>query len=269
MLHLFLSPHFDDAVYSCGGMIAQLTQAGALVRVYTVMGGSLPAVLPATPIVRELHARWQAGNDPISARRAEDQTALHLLDAEAAYNSQLPDCIYRVNGEGVPLYPDGAALFGAVAPLDPAVIQLELRLPSASQLWRKIAFRDDGSAEFIPNADVTLYAPLAAGQHVDHQIVRDWARKVHYTYPTVRLRFYEDFPYNRNSATVANALAQLPPLTVENVNLTEAAVEAKIQAMLAYRTQFSTFWQDEAALRADLAQTFRTNSGYAERIYHL
>ena len=43
MHHLFLSPHYDDAVYSCGGTLASLTTAGENVTVLTVCAGSPPS----------------------------------------------------------------------------------------------------------------------------------------------------------------------------------------------------------------------------------
>jgi len=59
-MHLFLSPHLDDAVYSCGGTIHQLTSQGTPVQILTFMAGDPPTPLPDTPITRDLHRRWDA-----------------------------------------------------------------------------------------------------------------------------------------------------------------------------------------------------------------
>ncbi|MCU0511323.1 MAG: PIG-L family deacetylase [Anaerolineae bacterium] len=272
-MHLFLSPHFDDAVYSCGGLLHRLAQAGETVRVYTVMGALPPDPLPDSPIVQELHARWQA-TDPVATRRLEDETALHALNAEAAYNSLIPDAIYRLSPARVPLYPAAAALFATVQPDDPALRLLIAKIPNCHTLWQRILFDDvTGAMSFEQNAaPPTVYAPLAAGQHVDHQIVRDWALVIARAHPEIHLRFYEDYPYIREPAALHQALAAFPHrLTAHTVHLTDEAVQAKMQGIAAYRSQFSSFWQDEADLRQDLLSVLRrTGDGIpAERLYSL
>jgi LmbE family N-acetylglucosaminyl deacetylase len=263
-MHLFLSPHYDDAVYSCGGQIAQLTRAGQTARVYTVMGAKPPETLPDTPIVQELHARWKAGEDPVKVRRQEDETAVYLLDGQVGYNNAIPDCVYRTAHGGRPLYPDEASLFGVVDPDDPAITALELKLPTASQLWQDIQFDEQDNPVFIQQdpALITIYAPLGVGNHVDHQIVRDWAFKLHQTYPTLTLMLYEDFPYSREAQMIEPLLAALPvSLTRAPQALDDAAIQAKITAVAAYATQFNTFWTDEAALVKDVRTTLVQRGG--------
>lgn len=273
-MHLFLSPHYDDAVYSCGGLIAQLTRAGEPVRIYTVMGATPPETVPDTPIIRDLHARWQAGDDPVKMRRQEDETAVYLLDAEAGYNNIIPDCIYRTAHGGRALYADGQAIFGAVDPDDPAIVRLELKLPTAHQLWQAIRFTEDGDALFEQQnpALVTVYAPLGVGNHVDHQIVRDWALKLRETYPALTLMLYEDFPYIRNTDALVRVQQELPLALTPVVHaLSEEAVQMKVQAVAAYGTQLTTFWDDETALDADVRRTLtqRGQGTPAEIVYRV
>jgi len=257
-MHLFLSPHYDDAVYSCGGLIAQLTRAGETVRVYTVMGAQPPHNAPNTPLIRELHARWQAGDDPVKARRLEDETAVHLLDGEVGYNNALPDCIYRTAYGGRPLYPNATAIFGTVDPDDPAIVALELKLPNFHQLWQAIHFDENDNPVFVPldRQQVTVYAPLGAGNHVDHQIVRDWAFKLLKLQPATSLMLYEDFPYIRDPKAILAPLKK-SHFALESINtmLDEEAIQAKIKAIAAYRSQFDSFWTDEQAMIDDVRDT--------------
>jgi LmbE family N-acetylglucosaminyl deacetylase len=273
-MHLFLAPHYDDAVYSCGGTIYQLVQAGQTVRIYTVMGGGLPTPLPDTPIVRVLHTRWQAGKDPVETRRAEDNDAIHALDAEAAYNSSLPDCVYRVSsGDGTALYPSEESIFGEVHPDDPAIAQLEFKVFSATNLWREIRFDEQGNYQFAPEntTSVTLYAPIAIGNHVDHQITRNWAFKLRQAHPHLTLKFYEDFPYVRDATPLEKILASFPAaVEKETVYLTDAAIQARIHSMAVYRSQFSTFWADEALLKQDVTQVMTIRgAGRPAEIYYV
>jgi LmbE family N-acetylglucosaminyl deacetylase len=273
-MHLFLSPHYDDAVYSCGGLIAQLTRAGKQARVYTVMGAKPPEILPDTPIVQELHARWEAGEDPVKARRQEDETAVYLLDGQVGYNNAIPDCVYRTAHGGRPLYPDEASLFGVVDPDDPAITTLELKLPTASQLWQDIQFDEHDNPMFIQQdpALITVYAPLGVGNHVDHQIVRDWAFKLRQVYPTLTLMLYEEYPYIREPQKIDPLVAAMPvPLTRLPQVLDEAAIEAKIAAVGAYVTQRSTFWPDDEAMNKDIRAILMQRGGGtpSENIYRV
>ena len=245
--HVFLSPHFDDAVYSCGGTIHQLTQRGDTVLIITVMGGDPPDPLPDTPIVRDLHQRWGAGHDPIATRRAEDRAAAAILGAGVVH-LPIPDCVYRIFC-GAPLYPNEKALWRNVHPSDPTLVTI--RRPLASYI----------------TADATVYAPLAVGGHVDHLIVRDWALDQPFS-----VTFYEDYPYSEQPGAVEAALTELPSARdrrIATVLLTEADIAAKIEAAKAYRSQISTFWQDAAALQQRVRAALMQHGPPQERFYRL
>src|SRR5437867_4279280 len=109
--HVYLSPHLDDAVLSCGGMIHRQTQAGERVVVVTLCGGGPPAG-PLSKFAQSLHERWQTPVEAVAVRRAEDLAALKVLGAEGTHLS-VPDCIYRVDGvSGRYLYDSEESLFG-------------------------------------------------------------------------------------------------------------------------------------------------------------
>jgi LmbE family N-acetylglucosaminyl deacetylase len=76
---LAISPHCDDAVFGCGDVLA--VHAGA--AVVTVFAGS-PA--PAAALTRwDAAAGFEAGDDVMAARRAEDRAALAALGARALW----------------------------------------------------------------------------------------------------------------------------------------------------------------------------------------
>ncbi|MBK8430550.1 MAG: PIG-L family deacetylase [Chloroflexi bacterium] len=115
---LYLSPHLDDAVLSCGGQIAQQTAAGLPVLIVTLMAGDPPA-RPLSAFAQKLHDRWQLdAATAVAARRAEDTAACDLLRADLQH-WDIPDCIYRADpATGTALYNDGGAIFGSVHPAD-------------------------------------------------------------------------------------------------------------------------------------------------------
>lgn len=252
-MHLFLSPHFDDAALSCGGLIHRLGQMGQAVTAQTVMGGT-PVIVPDTTIVRELHERWQLGEQPVYLRAREDEAAINGLGAEWVRMEYWEDCIYRVSRDGRPLYETAEAIFDFPDP-------------------------DDQTAQLLPTVVLpserldTLYAPLAAGNHVDHQIVRSWALNLRTLSPWIMLKFYEDYPYVAQDKAVERAMQYFIRLGImlrqEVVPLDAADVEARIAAIACYTSQISSFWPDLATMAASVRETMlRAGDGVpAERYW--
>jgi LmbE family N-acetylglucosaminyl deacetylase len=176
-MHLFLSPHLDDAILSCGGLIQQLTRQGESVVIRTFMAADPPLPFPDTPVIHDLHQRWQADDSPMAMRRAEDRQAAAVLGAAVEFLDIL-DCPYRVNEHGQAIYQTNAALFGDIHPDDPALKTL-IRLPEGVQ---------------------QVYAPLGAGGHVDHKIVSRLSRELP---PGIPICFYEEYPYGADSGEAA------------------------------------------------------------------
>ena len=241
---IYLSPHLDDAAFSCGGQIAQLARAGNHVRVVTVFAGDVPEESAHTPFVQELGARWGLGENPPAARRAEDVAALKILGADATHLA-FPDCVYRLGLMGAPLYPTRDAIFGGVAPVEMKLIERIAHTLSSQFPNLRSAIRNPLKRE-IPRSEITVYLPLTAGHHVDHQIVRAagerWAGRR-------RIAYYEDYPYAESPDQVRAALGE-KTFRAKLVQLDEPALTAKVAAIACYRSQLSTFFADEAEMAA-------------------
>jgi LmbE family N-acetylglucosaminyl deacetylase len=246
-MHLFLSPHLDDAVLSCGGTIHQLTQAGEPVLVVTVMAGDPPADPPDTPIVRDLHQRWEAGHNPAQTRRIEDEAALARLGAQARHLT-VGDCVYRTAADGRPLYPSEESLFGDVDLEDPALDQLKaLTLPDFT----------------------AVYAPMGVGHHVDHQIVRDWGLWLAGQHAGVSFKLFEEYPYTQEALAGETARGFYAGRTLRRApqHLTEPDVAAKIAAIACYRSQISTFWPGLDDMAAATRGAMMTDDGPIEHYW--
>ena len=232
--HVFLSPHLDDAVLSCGATIHRWTRAGEPVLVVTVFAAA-PATGALSPLAESFHARWGLSGEAVATRRAENDAALAVLGAEGATLDFL-DCIYR-GGPGAWHYGPPAAIFGEVAPGD-------------EKLSEQIA----GSlrALLAAQSEARVHAPLAVGNHVDHQIVHAAA---------LRLRaegwpvdFYEDYPY-------AQAIAARQPRSLERTvaragagwtfqleSCSEENLAAKVRGIAAYVSQLEMLFGSAAAI---------------------
>lgn len=245
---IFLSPHLDDAALSCGGQIAERTARGERVLIVTVMAGEPPATgEPATAVsafVRLLHERWNLGDETVAARRAEDQAACVILGADWLHLDLL-DCIYRTDASGDAYYTSNPALFGPVAPDD-----LQQQLPELGAAFAA-----------LPAAGVVI-SPLAVGNHVDHQLVRAAAEE---TFGSA-LQYYEDYPYMRIPGARDLVLA---PDAVEwqarVIPLSPTAVQAKVDAIAAFKSQVGSFFANHADLEQQIA-AFTSQTG-GERIW--
>lgn len=246
--HIYLSPHLDDVVLSCGGLIFEQARRGDTVAVITLFAASPSPLQSLSPFAQSLHERWQASapagidfSDPPALRRAEDLRALAALHpaVQAVYYT-LPDCIYRIDpATGLALYANEEAIFGPVQPTDPALADLRSVPP-------------------LPES-ATLYAPLAIGHHVDHQVVRcvveGWGL------PPQRVCYYEDYPYVASPGALEAALGNPSGWWATIFPLSEEAMAAKIRAVAQYASQISTFWASEQAMVAALREHAEHSGG--------
>ncbi|MBK8904063.1 MAG: PIG-L family deacetylase [Anaerolineaceae bacterium] len=222
---IYLSPHLDDAALSCGGQIFLQTAASHPVLIVTPMAGEPAPDLQQSAFVQELHERWALPQDAVRARRAEDAAACQILGADYLHWA-VPDCVYRIDpATGEPCYPTWESVITTRHPADDAVVaQLAAYLRQ------------------LPPAD-EIVVPLTAGNHVDHRLVRQAAEQV---FAPTQLVYYEDYPY----ATEAGAMTAVltPNLHPIQIVLTETAVCAKIEAIWAYASQRSTFFDSRTDL---------------------
>ena len=254
-----LSPHLDDAVLSCGGLISSRARRGHDVLVVTVFAASPPR-FDLTELASELQRRWGHAEDPVAVRRSEDKEALALLGARSLHLPFL-DCVYRQDpASDAVYYPDEEALFGDVH--------------TEEAEWHRDLAHTCLSA--IPDLDARqILAPLAIGHHVDHIIVRRMACAL--LEDSSRVSFYEDYPYAGNAASGPGAWIGDSRCTwTSNTDYFGARdLSQKIAAAARYASQISTFWEDAdemaVALRGEAERVTRGHSApnrpYGERLW--
>ena len=112
---LILSPHLDDAVFSCGGLMAQLVDSGWC----TVMATAFTAtVLPVTgfPLACQLDKGLSAEVDYMALRREEDRRAASVLGVQDVRWLDLPEAPHRGYGSAPELFGEIRAtmMFGRI-----------------------------------------------------------------------------------------------------------------------------------------------------------
>lgn len=240
MRAIFLSPHPDDAVLSCGGWIYQLARQGARPIVMTLFGGDHPAQAPLSDFAQQLQVRWQLSDDAPARRRQEDRAAGERLGCTVVH---LPwaDAVYRGDDRGRPLYATEEAIFDVIR---------------EETIVDRVAEAVQACVRLVPRAEVI--APLTAGRHVDHQITRLAAERL-----DRELLYYEDYPYAEkpermthvwgDTVGAARTVGAANEWVSETIGLSEDAVQAKIEAFILHRSQISTFYRDDA----EVAQRIR------------
>jgi LmbE family N-acetylglucosaminyl deacetylase len=236
--HIYLSPHLDDVVLSCGGMIFKQAQAGETVAVITLFAGSPPKGHRLSAFARSFHERWQASSppdtdfsDPPAVRREEDRRAFATLSPEIqVVHLDIPDCIYRTDPKNDrAIYDSEEALFGPIHPDDPAISALKSAPPLPPQ--------------------ATIYVPLGVGGHVDHRVVCSAASG--WELPISRVRYYADYPYAARPGAIEAVIGDVSGWEMVFIPLDEDALSAKIKAISQHASQISTFWVDADKMAED------------------
>lgn len=244
MKWIYLSPHLDDAIFSCGGLMVQQVHAGQVVEIWTVCAGD-PPDLPLSSFAEALHRRWGVDFNAVALRRDEDKQACDYLGVKYRHFS-VPDCIYRRSpGTGKPLYDSEEAIFG---PLDPSESNLVTDLSTTL-------------SSLIPN-NVNVVCPMGVGGHVDHRLIRsvadhNWAQRR----SSVHLFYYADLPYILKASV---SISKHVPLGCQSIGfqISEKGFKAWVAAMALYQSQIDTFWRDIHDMETHLRDYIRGAGGF-------
>src|SRR6267142_5698998 len=211
--HLFFSPHLDDAVLSCGGIIDSLVSQNKSVRVITVFAGDSDENHHSA-FARHLHAKWGSTAHLFEQRRQEDTKALNELGVRNIERWSFLEAPYRRAAHGGYLYGSYDELRAQPAPED-------------RSLKETITERILTVLQELPDSSV-LYFPLSLGRHVDHQLL--FAIGLQLSAAGKRVRFYEDYPYAEAYDLNHRELNWLP-------RTVSIAFKSKLKAASAYATQ--------------------------------
>lgn len=264
-LAIFLSPHFDDIALSCGGMAAHLAKRGARCICLTVFTAPAPGNAPISDYMKEMHGKWvRASGGETSAinevRREEERAAMRLLNLQPVW-LDLPDAPYRRSAAGEHFYTSDEHLFGKV--------DMEERMSLVPRITGEIrrVVRESGAL-----GRVRVFAPLAVGHHVDHQLVFWAARRLG---PRCGVLFYEDYPYAAIPKAVEARIAELGlPIEARLTPISEL-IGVKIAAITRYKSQLDVLFGSGAAMPAAVrayAQAVATAAPavqYAERYWYI
>ena len=216
---LVLSPHLDDAAFSCGGTMALMADAGWRVCMATAFTRT---VHPASgfALACQLDKGLGADVDYMALRRAEDRRAADILGVSDLRWLDLPEAPHRG-------YDAAPALFGPVRDGD--------------EVWRDLAeMIADLIAALAPDL---VRGPQGLGNHVDHrqmiQAIGHARPAIGHARPAIggdaTLAFYRDTPYALRNP-LASPFISAAGLAPSKVTIGRG-LERKVAASCAYASQ--------------------------------
>jgi len=227
MNHVFISPHPDDVIASCGGTIAIFKDLGRFSIIYTMFSAYVDP--PYSQEATELHLLWGIPKDVVQMRRDEDRAATAKLGIPI-YVGYQPDSLYRRDKDGNWLYGNEGDIFNNLH--KEAEYQINYFYNVFQNLFKKM--------------NHIIYVPLGIGNHVDHII----AFKIGYRLfkDGYKVRFYEDFPYSNKSELRKERIMRFPNWTYDLVIFNEKHLKMKIEAFSQYKSQISMLFGDFKAM---------------------
>lgn len=155
--HIYLSPHLDDAMFSCGSIISKQREQVESVLILTVFAGVPEKSLELSASIISFIKK--SGYDSVTnfckARCIEDKNACNFLNVEYKHLKFL-DCIYRTGKSGTILYKNFSEIFSS----NPASQDVTVK-----ELYSSIQ-------SILVNAS-NVYCPLPINGHIDHVLTNN------------------------------------------------------------------------------------------------
>ena len=207
---LFLSPHLDDAAFSCAGTLLALQAAGWDICHCTVFTASVP-----NPTGFALRCQTDKGlapdRDYMALRRREDAEFAEMIGITDVRHWPFAEAPHR--GYGSP-----AALFAGVRDGD--------------DVWKPVA---EALQDLVSETDPTrVFAPQGLGNHADHLQVIAAVREA---VTDDLVWWYRDTPYAVREPGASPSPLLPPGLTEQATPLSEGVLARKIAGACAYRSQ--------------------------------
>jgi len=236
MRWIYISPHYDDGVLSCGGLIYEQTRHNVPVEIWTVCAGFPPKDRPLSALAQRIHEDWRtkSGRGTIILRRREDRAAAAAVGATVRHFT-VPDCIYRWSTDGTPRYPEEV--------FDPPHAE-EIHLPDeiASMLQKGLRKTD------------VIVSPLTVGHHVDHVLTRMGVEKTGRS-----LLYYADAPYILNHPEELESTTQGMSSTIFPVS--KPGLKAWLNGISAYDSQIEMLFDTDTKMRDMMHEYWNREKG--------
>lgn len=221
--YFFFSPHFDDAVLSCGNLLHYLASKNKYVEVMTIFTKASQAY----PTPQSTKFTKMCGYDnPIKLfrdRKTEDIDSLSYLNVNYKHLNFV-DAAWRVGQNDQAIYKSSKTQFeGKISTKDQDLLDQVLTTLSKIKKGKKTVF----------------FGPLGIGGHVDHIITRDVLLEI-----DRETFFWADFPYIRNTRTKKDFFKKNSEFKEVNLEFQSEKLK-KINAIKFYKSQIKSLYQGQ------------------------
>jgi LmbE family N-acetylglucosaminyl deacetylase len=224
---IFISPHLDDAILSCGGYINHLNSQRIKVIIATVFTADYNSDAPLSELAQSNLRKWGLGAHPFAKRCEEDRLAASRLGAEILH-LDFQDCIFRQDSQGNFLYTQ------RVIDVPVHSFDHDHLVPALKKSLDELLLKYSGR-------NVRIFCPLGLGAHVDHILVRIAVELVG---SPERIAYYEEFPYTLRPNASGSQIESMDPRVV---SLSETDLQARLTASAMYISQipglFPSRWE--------------------------
>lgn len=216
---VFVSPHLDDAVLSCGYLLEKLKEANKNILIITVFT-KCTKVPPTPQAINFIEiCGYDSGLHLFKNREKEDIEALKIFSAQHAFLG-FTDAAWRLDRKRLPIYKTQKIQFsGRISMKDKHIIN------NIKQELKK----------YLQYKNSLILAPLGVGNHVDHVIINNIVRKF-----KQNAIFWEDFPYNRNKNDVWKGIKRANAINIFTIK--NSKNELKEKAIKKYKSQIKSIF---------------------------
>jgi hypothetical protein len=237
MRWIYISPHFDDAVLSCGGLIWEQTQADIPVEIWTINAGD-PPLGAVSDLITRVHAMWKTGSpqDTVRLRRIEDQNAAKQVGAILIHYPMV-DAIYRRSSLGDFFYKQD--VFDPIHPSEIGIVEEVAKL-----------------LKFNIVASDAIVCPLALGGHVDHVIARKAIESL-----GCNIWYYADIPYLfRHTDELELATSGM---NAEIYSISDNGLLAWQKSIAAHNSQIPSLFTDMDDMQNKIQEYKKSGNGFS------
>jgi LmbE family N-acetylglucosaminyl deacetylase len=244
--HIFLSPHYDDIALSAGGVAALLSANGRTPEIILIFGDHPDPNVPLTKFADDIHRDWGLSAEGVVASRRQEEAVASLTLGACDRYLPFRDAIYRGDQ-----YQHDSELFGTPKPGD-------AELPGQIRAALPLSDNDRGH--------LRVYAPLAVGHHVDHQLAFQTGLEM--ARDGWEVWFYEDLPYSLKPANQESRHAELRELQLAPAVTVDVSVAwtRKIDAIMAYPSQLPTIFEQYVGIGSTREAIDEAMADYAEGV---
>jgi len=236
---IFFSPHLDDAVLSCGGLILKLAKNKQRVLVITIFSGVNEKTIVSGVMSNYVKKCGYFNPKELSKeRKKEDRRVMKELGITGKW-MDFNEADYR------PIYKNQKEM------VDKRVIEKE------DFLLKKVREKVEKIMDDNLNPGGEVYFPIGLGMHIDHAIIKRVGEKVKYG----GVYFWEDYPYKMYTSNQLDLLMLRNKFCLSRVVDLGASIDRKKEVVEMYKSQLNVIFGSKPVFLSSFEKYYIKKNG--------